>query len=126
VGVEADEKSASESSTGEQIARKEGLEVQEVLGLSVLSLKAGQRRAGVHQREGQQARGPGERALRPTRSRPQDPWLAKRIARKEGLEVQKKLGLSALGLKQVNAGLGRPWPSAARKVARAGVRDPED
>jgi len=38
--------------------------------------------------------------------------LAKQIARKEGLEVQKVLGLSALGLKQVNVGLGRPWPSA--------------
>ena len=49
MGVEADERSALESSTGEQVAREEGLEVQEVLGLSVLSLKAGQRMAGAHQ-----------------------------------------------------------------------------
>jgi len=49
---------------------------------------------------------------------------AKQIARKEGLEVQKVLGLSALGCKQVNVGLGRPWRSAVSLAATAGARSP--
>jgi len=136
VGVEVDVWSSSESSSAKCKAiqqRMEGLEVQKVLGLSALGCKQVNvglgrpwRSAVSFSGDGRcsKSRGTERVGLQAGQRRPRKALAVGGKRRRQVLEVQDGLGLSALGCMQVNVGLGRPWRSAVSLAATAGARSP--